>query len=122
VKPPKTFGLFWCFEPLSKQRKRTELFRNKPKLTKNPKFVEKYPNMLSFKLFGWVFCLFQFNRNIETLCFGIEAKQPKQTVSKQTEKTEKAGKNRKNPKFSEKIAKYAPYQTVSVCLLFLSVK
>jgi hypothetical protein len=50
--------------------------RNKPK---NPKLFEKYPNILSFKLFGWVFCLFRFNRNIETLCFGIEAKQPKQT-------------------------------------------
>jgi hypothetical protein len=33
--------------------------------------------------------LFRFNPNIETLCFGIEAKQPKQTVSKQTEKNEK---------------------------------
>jgi hypothetical protein len=49
--------------------------------------------------------------SIKTLCFGIEAKQPKQTVSKQTEKTkktkkneknEKNGKNRKNPKFSVK--------------------
>jgi hypothetical protein len=36
--------------------------------------------MLSFKLFGLVFCLFRFNRNIEALCFGIEVKQPKQTV------------------------------------------
>ncbi len=50
--------------------------------------------------------MFRFNRNIETLCFGIEAKQPKQTVSKQTEKkeknekTKKTEKNRKNPKFS----------------------
>ncbi len=42
--------------------------------------------MLSFKLFGLVFCLFQLIRNIKTLCFGIEAKQPKQTVLKQTEK------------------------------------
>jgi hypothetical protein len=39
--------------------------------------------------------LFQFNRNIKTFCFGIEAKQPKQTVSKQTEKT---GKNEKTEK------------------------
>ena len=31
------------------------------------------------KLFRLVFCLFQFNQNIDTLCFGIEAKQPKQT-------------------------------------------
>jgi hypothetical protein len=35
--------------------------------------------MLSIKLFRLVFCLFRFNRKIETLCFGIEAKQPKQT-------------------------------------------
>jgi hypothetical protein len=60
----------------------------------NPKFSEKYPNILSFKQFGWVFCLFRFNRNIETLCFGMKAKQPKQTVSKQTEKKRK---NRKKP-------------------------
>ncbi len=25
------FGLFWCFEPISKQPKQTELFRNEPK-------------------------------------------------------------------------------------------
>jgi hypothetical protein len=49
-----------------------------------------------------------FFESIKTLCFGIEAKQPEQTVSKQTEKTEKKRKteknrkkreNRKNPKF-----------------------
>jgi hypothetical protein len=34
--------------------------------------------MLPIKLFRLVFCLFRFNRNIETLCFGIEVKQPKQ--------------------------------------------
>ena len=61
----------------------------------NPKFSEKYPNILSFKLFGSVFCLFRFNQNIETLCFSIKAKQPKQTVSKQTEKNRKKGKKRK---------------------------
>jgi hypothetical protein len=72
--------------------------------------------------------MFWFNQNIETLCFGKEAKQPKQTVSKQTEKTEKNEKNektektRKNPKFSVKKAKYAPYQTVSVGLLFVSIQ
>ncbi len=36
--------------------------------------------MLPIKLFRFVFCSFRFNRNIETLCFGIEAKQPKQTL------------------------------------------
>ena len=72
----------------------------------NPKLSEKYPNILSFTLFGWVFSLFRFNRNIETLCFGKEAKQPKQTVSKQTEKTEKTKKpkkNQQNPKKPKKI-------------------
>ncbi len=28
-----SFGLFWCFEPISKQPKQTELFQNKPKQT-----------------------------------------------------------------------------------------
>jgi hypothetical protein len=36
--------------------------------------------------------------SIETLCFGIEAKQPKQTVSKQFEKTKKTKKNEKTEK------------------------
>ncbi len=80
----------------------------------NPKFSEKY-KICSLQLFRLVFCLFRFNQNIETLCFGIEAKQPKQTVLKQT-KT-----NWNNPKFAEKIPKYALYQTVSVALLFVSV-
>ncbi len=32
VKPKKNFfRLFWCFEPISKQPKQTELFRNEPK-------------------------------------------------------------------------------------------
>jgi hypothetical protein len=35
--------------------------------------------------------------SIETLCFGIEAKQPKQTVTKQTEKTKKKRKKTKKP-------------------------
>ena len=55
-----------------------------------------------------VFCLFRFNRNIESLCFGIEAKQPKQSVSKQTEKNRKKWKKPKkpgNPKFSVKNCK-----------------
>ncbi len=63
----------------------------------NPKFSEKYPNILSFKLFGWVFCLFCFNQNIKTLCSGTEAKQPKQTVSKKTKKKRKKTKKWKKP-------------------------
>jgi hypothetical protein len=39
--------------------------------------------------------------SIKTLCFGIEAKQPKQTVSKQTEKNEKTKKTKK-PRKPEK--------------------
>jgi hypothetical protein len=70
----KKLGLFWYFEPLSKQPKQRGLFRNKPKL--------------SFKLFGLVLCWFRFTQNIETLCFSIEAKQPNQT-----EKIEKTKKN-----------------------------
>jgi hypothetical protein len=70
--------------------------------------------MLSIKLFRLVFCLFRFNQNIETLCFGIEVKQPKQTKTKR--------KKPENPKYPEKIPKYAPHQTVSVGLLFVSVQ
>ncbi len=66
----------------------------------NPKFSEKYQNMLSIKLF-W------FNQNIETLYFGLEPKQPKQTVSKQT-KT-----NRKTQIFLKK------YQNMLSITLFL---
>ncbi|MFN9943460.1 MAG: hypothetical protein ACK56I_28705, partial [bacterium] len=75
----------------------------------NPKFSEKYQNMLSIKLFWLVFSLFWFNQNIKILCFCKEPKQPKFDT------------NRNNPKFSEKMPKYALYHTVSVALLFVSV-
>jgi hypothetical protein len=86
--------------PISKQPKQTELFRNKPKQIETTLNFLKNTYICSFKLFGLVFCLFRFNRNIETLCFCIKAKQPKQTVSKQTENKEKTGKtlNFKNTK------------------------
>jgi hypothetical protein len=71
--------------------------------------------MCSFILFGLVLCLFRFNRNIETFCFDIEAKQLKQTG--------KIGKKTEKPKnFLKKIPKYAPYQTVSVGLMLVSVQ
>jgi hypothetical protein len=70
--------------------------------------------MLSIKLFRLVFCLV---RNIENLCFGIEVKQLKQTVSKQTKIT-----NRKTLNSLKKIQKLALYQTVSFALLFVSVQ
>ncbi len=129
VKPKtKYFALFRCFKPISKQPKQTELFRNKPKQTEtnrnNPKFAEKYPNILSFKLFGWVFNLFRFNRNIETLCFDKEAKQSKQIVSKQIKTNRKKQKKinkpkkteekkQRNPKFSVKNSKMC---SLSNCL------
>jgi hypothetical protein len=80
----------------------------------NPKFSEKYQNKLSIKLFRLVFSLFWFNRNIETCCFGMDAKQPKQTVSKQNKQTGKT------LNFLKKIPKYAPSQTVSLSLLLCS--
>ncbi len=61
----------------------------------NPKFSEKYQNMLSIKLFQLVFCLFRFNWNIETRCFGIEFETTKKTVSKQTKTNRKKPKQRK---------------------------
>ncbi len=71
-----------CFGTEAKQpkqtvSKQTKTNRNKPKQPLN--FLKKCQNMLSIKLFGLLFCLFRFNQNTETLCFGIEAKQPKQT-------------------------------------------
>ncbi len=68
--------------------------------------------MLSIKLFRLVFCLFRFNRNIETLCFGIDAKQPKQTISQKNQNKPKETGKPQN--FPEKIPKCAPYQTFSV--------
>jgi hypothetical protein len=57
-----------------------ETNQNKPKQTgKTLNFQNKYQNMLPIKLFRLVFCLLRFNQSIETLCFGIEAKQLKQT-------------------------------------------
>jgi hypothetical protein len=85
--------------------------------------------MLSNKLFPLVFCLFRFNRNIKTLCFGIEANKlfrnkPKQINTnqnkpKQTKKTKQTG---KTLNFLKKIPKYAPHQTISVGLLFVLIQ
>jgi hypothetical protein len=55
----KNFGLFRCFEPISKQPKQTELFLKQTETNRNiPEFSEKYQYMLSIKLFQLVFCLF----------------------------------------------------------------
>ncbi len=75
------FGLIRCLEPISKQLKQTELFRNKPKQPKIFRKISKYALCQTVSvglLFVW------FNQNIETFCFGIETKQPKQTDWKQT--------------------------------------
>jgi hypothetical protein len=81
----------------------------KPKQTKATLNILKNTQIYSLLncLVGLLFVSVQ--SNIKTICFGIEAKQPKQTVSKQTKK-------------NEKIEKYAPYQTVSVGLLFVLVQ
>jgi hypothetical protein len=101
VKPKKkNFGLFRCFEPTSKQPKQTDLFRNKPKQTKTTQnFWKKFPNILFLNCLGGSSICFG---SIKTLCFDTEAKQPKQTASKQTEKTEKNEKNKKNEKIRGK--------------------
>jgi hypothetical protein len=52
-------------------------------------FLKKPKYALYQTVFWLVFCLFRFNRNIKILCFGIEAKQPKQTISKQTKTNRK---------------------------------
>jgi hypothetical protein len=113
VKPKrKNFGLFRCFEPISKQPKQTDLFRNKPKQTETTLNFWK-----NFQIYSLLNCLGGSSvcfGSIETLCFGIEAKQPKQTVSKQTKKPEKR-KNRKNPrKKPKKIEKNRKNSTFSV--------
>jgi hypothetical protein len=104
VKPKiKNFGLFRCFEPISKQPKQTELFGNKPKQTEiTLNFLKNTQIYSLLNCSGRSSVCFRFNRNIETLCFGIEAKQPKQTVSKQTEKNENNEKNEKKTKKPEK--------------------
>ncbi len=96
----KNFGLFRCFEPISKQPKQTELFHNKPKQTETTLNFLKNTQIYSLLncLGGSSVCF----DSIETLCFGIEVKQPKQTVSKQIEKTEKTKKKRKKTKKTEK--------------------
>jgi hypothetical protein len=129
VKPKrKDFGLFRCFEPISKQPKQTDLFRNKPKQTETT--LNFLKNSQIYSLLNCVGGSSVCFGSIGSLCFGIEAKQLKQTVSKQTEKneknektekTEKNEKTRKNPKFSVKNYKIFSLSTVLVGLLFVSV-
>jgi hypothetical protein len=55
VKPKtKIFGLFRCFEPISKQPKQTELFRIKPKKTETTQNFLKNTKICSLSnSFGW---------------------------------------------------------------------
>jgi len=68
-----------CFGIEAKQPKQTVSKQTEKTKKKNGKTLYFLKNMLRIKLFWLVFCLFRFNRNIETLCFDIESKQPKQT-------------------------------------------
>ncbi len=70
-----------CFGIEAKQPKQTiskQPKTNRKQTEKALNFLKKYQNMLHIKLFRLVFFLFRFNRNIDNLCFGTEAKQPKQ--------------------------------------------
>ncbi len=60
---------------------RTFRFHETPQqaITKFRNFCSNFGLILPhFCLFRLIFCLFRFNRNTETRCFVIEAKQPKQ--------------------------------------------
>ncbi len=103
------FGLFWCFEPISKQLMQREVFRNKPKQTETTLNFPKNTKICSLSN-CW-----------SSVCFGsIETSNL--YVSVYTKTTEQTKTNWNNPKFSEKRPKYALYHTVSVALLFVSVK
>jgi hypothetical protein len=69
---------------VKKRNNRNKLFKtnqNKPKKKNETtlNFMKKFQNMVSTTLFRLFSCLFRFNQNTETLCFGREPKQPKQT-------------------------------------------
>ncbi len=107
--------MFRCFEPISKQPKQTDLFRNKPKQTETT--LNFWKNFQIYSLLNFLGGSSVCFGSIETLCFGIEAKQPKQTVSKQTEKTEKYEKAEKKRKKREKNRKKS--KKIGKTLLFL---
>ncbi len=74
--------------------------RNKPKQTETTLNFRK-----NFQIYSLLNCLGGSSvcfGSIKTLCFGIEAKQLKQTVSKQPKKPKKPRKKTKNPTFSVK--------------------
>ena len=105
----KNFGLFRCFEPISKQPKQTELFGNKPKQTET-----SLNFLINTQIYSLLNCLGGSSvcfGSIETSKLSVSVKKrnnrnkrfrnkPKKT--KKNEKTKKTEKNRKNPKFSVK--------------------
>jgi hypothetical protein len=102
----KKFRFVSVFRTYIETTEQTDLFCNKPKQTETTLNFLKNSQIYSLLnyLGGSSVCF----GSIETLCFGIEAKQPKQTVSKKNEKNEKnkknekKRKNRKNHTFSVK--------------------
>jgi hypothetical protein len=119
VKPKtKNFGLFRFVSMFRTYIQTIETNRTVSKLTKTTlNFYIKIPKYALYQTVSVGLLLFWFNPNIETLCFGLKAKQPKQTISKQIKTNRK---KRKKP--TKKIPKYAPYQTFSVGHLFVSVQ
>ncbi len=57
----------------------TNSYKTNPNKPKQPKILWKNTKIFSPSYCFGCFCLFRFNRNTETLCFGIEPKQPIQT-------------------------------------------
>ncbi len=124
MKPKTTiFGLFWFVSVFRIYVETIEINRTVSNQTErnrnNLKFSEKYQNLLSFKLFRLVFCLFRFNQNIETRCFGIEF---------ETTETNCFETNRNKPKQPEtthnewRNTNICPLSVVLVGLLFVSVQ
>ncbi len=92
----KNFGLFRCFQPISKQPKQTELFRNKPK---QPWIFWKLPKytLLQTVWVGLLFVSVQSKHRNSLFRYRSES-----TKTNCFETNRKKRKNRKNPKFSAK--------------------
>jgi hypothetical protein len=81
-----------------------------------PNFLKNTKICTLSNCFGWSSVCFG-SINIETLCFGIEVKQSRQTISKQTKTNWK-----KTKIFCKKYQSMLPNKTVLVGLLFVSVQ
>ncbi len=119
VKPKtKNVGLFWGFEPISKQSKQSELLRNKPKQTETTLNFHKIPKYALYHTVsvGILFVLVKSKHRNSLFRYRSEA-----TKTNYFKTNQNKPQYHKNPKFPE-IPKYTPYQTVSVGLLFVSVQ